>query len=112
MPPGEALLQLNDLLQELEEAVEENDWDDVALIDKDILVIAKQFPAGQRSAELEALFVQVREIYQDIFVTSGERRAELQKKMSGIRESRGAIAGYKNSLAAGNREVRGMYDAA
>lgn len=112
MEPGEALLQLTELLQELELAVEDNDWDEVALIDKDILVIAKQYPADQRSTELEEQFALVREIYRQVFASSDERRAELQQKMSQMRESRGGISGYKNSLAAGNREVRGMYDAA
>ena len=112
MEPSEALPQLTELLQELELAVEDNDLDDIPLIDKDILAIAKQFPAGQRSVELEEQFALVRETYQKIFALLGERRAGLQQKMSKMRDNRGAIAGYKNSLAAGNREVMGNYDAA
>ena len=112
MQASEAIQQLTGLLEELELAAEDNDWDDVALIDKDIVAIARQFPKEQRNAELAEQFVRVRAVYQDVLELSKERRGELQQKMSQMREKRGAIAGYKNSLAAGNREVRGIYDTA
>lgn len=112
MQPCDAVKQLSDLLEELELAVADNDWDDVGLIDKDLVVIAKSFPKEARSAELNEQFARIREVYQRVFALSEERREELQLKMGKMRENRGGIAGYKNSLAAGNREVRGIYDAA
>ena len=112
MQPGEAVQQLGELLEELELAVTDNDWDDVALIDKDLVAIAKCFPKETRNPELNEQFARIRETYQRVFALSEERRAELQQKMGKLRENRGAITGYKNSLAAGNREVRGIYDAA
>ena len=44
--------------------------------------------------------------YEQIFADSKLRKKELRKELGQMREKREALEGYKNSLAAGNREIR------
>lgn len=104
--PDSAIEKLAELRAEILEASEAFDWDLVATVDGDIRQLAQDFPKDNRSPALEAEFVRMKAGYDTIFSSSQLRKAELKKELGQMRDKREALEGYKNSLAAGNREIR------
>ena len=51
-------------------------------------------------------FKSMKDSYDQIFAESKLRKKELRKELGQMRDKREALDGYKNSLAAGNRELR------
>ncbi|AMO56402.1 hypothetical protein GZ77_06290 [Endozoicomonas montiporae] len=94
------------LQQELIEASEQKDWPLVQDIDDDIRELLKAVHPDWKQGELADVIVDMKQTYERIFVQCRQRRVELKEKMEAMRSNKDALEGYKNSQAAGNRELR------
>ncbi|OED41063.1 hypothetical protein ACH42_15005 [Endozoicomonas sp. (ex Bugula neritina AB1)] len=106
MNPETASLRLAELRVEIEAASEAFDWELVAMVDRDIRLLAEAFPQGSRTPALSEQLDAMKVSYGQIFADSKLRKKELRKELGQMRDKREALDGYKNSLAAGNRELR------
>ena len=94
------------LREELVEASEQRNWSLVQEIDDDIRLLLESVLPEVKQSELAGLIVELKQTYQAILTGCGVRRNELQEKMDGMRNKKGALKGYMDSVAAGNRELR------
>ena len=106
MERHKAIASLAFLRERLSQARDENDWHEVAHIDREVCEILEGFDRESRSPELAAEVARVKELYQEVLEYAAVRREELKEKMEGLRKNRSAIKGYGTSLAAGNKELR------
>ena len=104
--PAAARNELDDLRQELIEASEQKDWPLVQEIDDDIRELLLTVQPEWKQAELAEAIAEMKQTYEQIFAQCRVHSKELKDKMESMRSKKGAIEGYKNSLAAGNRELR------
>ena len=92
--------------QELIEASEQKDWPLVQEIDDDIRELLKSVTPEWKELELAEAISGLKQAYEQIFTQCRVRRVELKEKMDAMRSNKDALEGYKNSQAAGNRELR------
>lgn len=104
--PAAVREELAVLQQELTEASEQKDWPLVQEIDDDIRELLRAVNPEWKQEELSDVISEMKRTYEQIFVQCGQRRLELKEKMEAMRSKKGALEGYKNSQAAGNRELR------
>ena len=110
MEQHKAAKRLAVLREELELATEDHDWSDLTEIDQDIVAIARQFPPEVRGSVLARELAQMRQVYGQVLGLCEQHRHQLRNNMQQLRQRRGGIQGYLNSLAAGNQELRGRHD--
>ena len=94
------------LQQELIEASEQKDWPLVQEIDDDIRELLMAVTPEWKEAELADTISTLKQTYEQIFAQCRVHRVELKEKMEAMRSNKDALEGYKNSQAAGNRELR------
>ena len=106
-------MKLNDIEEQLflyqeqmELASEDNDWSQLAEINKGVVSLLKVLTKDQQENELAEPIQLLRETYQSILEYSDIRREEIQSEMGKLRKKKTALQGYGQSLAAGNKEVR------
>ncbi|MGI9275589.1 MAG: hypothetical protein ACR2PT_12185 [Endozoicomonas sp.] len=106
MEQHKAIASLAFLRERLSHARDDNDWQEVTKIDREICEILEDVDRESRSPELAAEVARVKALYQDVLEYAAVRQGELKKKMAGLRNNRSAMKGYGTSLAAGNKELR------
>lgn len=98
--------ELSRLQNALEKAADEFDWNQVKEVDLQVRKLVSTLTPEERKGEMAFQLAALKASYKAVLESSEERRAVLQKKMGKLRNNRGAVNGYKTSLAAGNKEVR------
>ena len=106
MHPDQAIVRLIELREDIEDASEDFDWELVTTIDQEVRKLATAFPRESRTPALAREMSTLKACYERIFADSKLRKKELRKELGKMRDKREALDGYKNSLAAGNREIR------
>ena len=98
--------ELLTLQEELVEASAQNDWPLVQEIDDDIRLLMETAQPEWKETVLAETMFGLKQTYERILDRCRVRRDELNSRMAEMRNKKDALAGYKNSQAAGNRELR------